>query len=308
MIRGLDLVRSWDIPKRYLSIVLYDGREGGLQSKKELSRLGIEAKINFQTHATVYGMVPESNINITGLTRDVMCFLSTSYTYWAGNVIYNRIVIDAGYEGKHAIIYDGNIEEATPNLDSADFNIFLKCSSYQNYFNRDVKSINKDGEATVNEIARKIAKEMGDVVVVGELPDSYKVVDFNMQDTNPINQIRYLASQSDTNIYLENNRLYLKEKDKENPSVGKIIIDSSQIIGAPIPTNRGCRVKIRMNPNVVCGAKVELKSSRFDTINWDGYYLASYSHTGETKGRAWFTTLELTRTKIFEKVEGGDNG
>lgn len=308
MIRSLDLVkkRSWDIPKRYLQITLYDAREGGYQSKKVLSELGIEAKVLFSTQSTVFGMVPQATIVITGLTRDKMSFLSTSYQYWTEHPIFNRIVIDGGYEGQHGILFDGNITECIPNLDNADYNITLKCVSMYNTFNNAIASVNVNGLATVNEIARKIASKMinskgetGGIVVVSSISDEYKVADFNMPETSPINQMRHLASMSGVNIYVENDRMYIKENDAPHNGIGTFNIDPSMIVGTVVPTDKGCVVKIRMNPYVACGMNVNLKTYRFPLINGNKYWLASYNHTGDTKGRNWITTLELTRMNMY---------
>ena len=292
------MARGWDVPKRYINLSLYDGRSGGLESTKVLAQAGIEAKISFSCQSTVYGMTPQANVNIVGLTRDAMGFLASSYTFWTQNVIHNRIVIDAGYEGQHGIVYDGTIIEGIPNLESADFNISLKCMSYQNAFNENISSISKK-DTDAKDIAGDIASELG-VQLVSTPNGEYKLDEYNFQDTDPINQMRYLSKVTGLDIYVENDRMYMKEKGKKANGLSMFSITPDMIISAPLPTNRGCRVQIRMNPNVVCGMPVSLQSQRFPMLNGEDYFIASYLHAGETKGKKWITELELTRSNIYE--------
>lgn len=293
------MVRAWDVPKRYIKLSLYDGRSGGFNSTKILSEAGIDAKISFSTQATTFGTAAQANVNITGLTRETMGYLASSYTYWDKNAVSNRIVIDAGYENNHSIIYDGTVVEGIPDLGSADFNISLKCMSMQRAF-KQITSISEKGETDVRKIVDKIAKELN--VRVASFPSGeYKVTDFIMMDTSPFNQMRYLSKMTGLDIYVENQRMYVKESGKPAEGIGNFKITPDMIIGAPLPTDRGCRVQIRMNPYIRGGIEVSLESLRFPMLNTKegkNYFIASYSHSGETKGKKWITELELTRNNI----------
>lgn len=293
------MVRAWDVPKRYIRLDLYDGRNGGFNSTKILAQAGIDAKISFSTQSTTFGTAAQANVNIVGLTRDTMGYLASSYTYWDKNAVSNRIVIDAGYEGNHAIIYDGTVVEGIPNLDSADFNISLKCMSMQRAF-KQINSLTEKGEVDVKSLAEKIAKSME--VKLASFPEgNFKITDFIVTDTNPVNLMRYLAKATGLDMYVENRRMYVKKSGKAAENIGTLKITPDMIIGAPLPTDRGCRLQIRMNPYVKGGMKVALESKRFPILNTkegQNYFLASYSHSGETKGKKWITDLELTRTNI----------
>lgn len=296
------MARAWDVPKRYIRLSLYDGRSGGYNSTKVLSEAGIDAKISFSTQASTFGMSPEANVNIVGLKRDTMGYLSSSFTSWYKNAKDNRIVIDAGYEGNHAVIYDGSVIEGIPNLESADFNISLKCISLQNAYKK-VMSISEKEEVDAKEVAEKIAQQL-DVDLVSFPDGDYKVKDYVVNDVDPVNQMRYLSRETGLDMYVDNGRMYVKEQGKEAKGAGTFKITPDMIIGAPLPTNRGCRVQIRMNPYVKGGMKVTLESKRFPMLSTDKngtYFIASYSHAGETKGKKWLTDIELTRTNILEK-------
>lgn len=298
MTRSLGLVRGWDIPKRHLSLTLYDGRAGGVKSKKTLSFVDDYARVSFQTQASVNGLAPSANINITGLLRETMGYLATSYTSWTENKILNRIVLDAGYDNEHGIVFDGEIIEAIPSLDTADFNISLKCQSLYNQLTGKISSISKEDEVDAKEVAQKIADDM-EVQLVYYPEKEYKV-NYTMSDASPVNQMRNLAKMTGLDVYVENGRMYVKEPSKAVSKLPKLVIDGSNIIGAPMPDALGCRVQIRMNPNLRSGMPVSLSSSRFPMLNSDDYFLNTYHHVGETKGKKWFSEVVLVRTKIWQ--------
>lgn len=293
------MAREWDIPKRYLRLYLYDGRHGGLESTTALSFLNENARISFQTATAAAELSPSATINIGGLLRDKMGYLATSYTSWLEQSIQNRIVIDAGYNGQHGVLFDGNVIEAIPSLDSADFNISLKCQSEANYLQKNIASITKEGEATVKEIAEKIAKEL-EVKLIYYPDKDYKVNNYSLSDASLVTQMRYLSKISGLEIYCDKKRMYVKEPLK--PIKGKsLVINSNNIIGAPRPDAMGCRVQIRMTPNIQSGMPASLESLRFPILNSENYYVQQYNHTGETKGNKWFTEVDLVRSKIWQQ-------
>lgn len=297
------MARAWDVPKRYINVSLFDGREGGVQSNKLLSFLSDDAKISFQTDATVGYRSSEAVITITGLKRDTMGFLATSYTSWTGNEILNRIVLDAGYDNNHSIIFEGEVIDAIPSLETADFSISLKCRALYYALTGEIMSVAKKGEVSVKEIAQDIANKMsseGQSVGLVYYPKSdYKVTDYSMSDASPYDQMRNLAKETGLDIYVENNRMYVKEQGKSADGLGVLIIDSSNIIGAPMPDNMGCRVQIRMNCNVKCGMTAKVNSLRFPQLNDKDLFVSEYHHVGETKGKKWFTEVVLVRNYLW---------
>lgn len=292
------MARGWDIPKRHLSLTLYDGRAGGVKSKKTLSFVDDYAKVSFQTQSSVNGLAPSANINITGLLRDTMGYLATSYTSWTENKILNRIVLDAGYSNEHGVIFDGEIIEAMPSLDTADFSISLKCQSLYSQLTGNISSISKEDEVDAKEVAENIASDMGVELVY--YPEEEFKVNYTMSDASPVNQMRNLSKMTGLDVYVENGRMYVKEPAKAVEKLPKLVVDSSNIIGAPMPDALGCRVQIRMNPNLRSGMPVSLNSKRFPILNSDDYFLNTYHHVGETKGKKWFSEIILVRTKIWQ--------
>lgn len=302
MTRSFILAKQWSIPKRFLSLTLFDGREGGVNSNKVLSWADINANVSFSTSASVYGMASEANITISGLTLDKMVYLSTSYTSWTENPIFNDVEIDAGYEGKHGLIYKGTIIEGKPNLNQANFSISLKCFSLYNTRVRDIVSLSYKGEKKVTEIVDEIADMIGFSPVYNESVRDEKINDYSLTDSSPEDHMKYIAKITGLDVFADKGRVVVKKKGESIEAFNKLKLDDTNIIGAPEPTPVGCNVTIKMDSSVCGGQAVELKSRRFPTLDSDKYFVSTYYHSGETKGNKWTTHLNLVRENIYESA------
>lgn len=299
MIRSFALDSNWRIPKRYLEIKLFDGRDSvDLREKKLLSWLDVDTNVSFSTSASAYGMASQANVTIIGLKPETMAYLSTSYRYWTENPIYNDIEIDAGYENQHGMIYKGSIIEGISDLNSANFSISLKCISLYRQRQEEIISLTYK-EIKVSQLIKDLAEKMGAAPVYTKAVADIIVKDYYLLNTSPEEHIRYLAKITGLNVFFDRNRLIAKKPDEAIDAFNFLELNSDRIIGAPTPTAQGCNVSIRMNPNVIAGQPVKLDSLRFPSMNGD-YVIGTYNHTGETKGAKWTTNLQLIRKSIYE--------
>lgn len=291
----------WSVDKRYLSLELYSASDNNSVEKSNktvFSLLDINSKITFKTTNSVSGGFSEANITINGLNPDKMAYLASISTQWLATAEKNKISIDAGYEQSgHNIIFQGILTEAIPNLDSANYSITLKAQSM--FFDQlnNIKSYSFQGDIKASEIANQFAKDLGFVFVNSLKNDNITVSNYQTKDKSITENIRYLASITGLDVFVENNRLYIKESGVglDNSKVPVLTVDSSNMIGSPKITPQGVNVKIRLNPQVITGQIVEVKSVRFETINTQKFVLQSVSYTGDTKGNDWTTHLTLIR-------------
>lgn len=286
---------SWSIPERYCKLSLYRGQASG---KDILARLTKNARISFNTSETVSGAINEAVIEIGGLDRNTMGYLSTSYSQWNVNPIRNEIIIDAGYGNRHGIVFDGDIIEASPNLDSADFSIRLRALSYYEAMVENVYNVSFQGSYPVSEIASQIASQAG-LGFVNALNKEVYVNDYNYPNANLQSQMRYLAQVANIDVYTQGDKLVIKDSGGVIGQFPAISITTDDIIGSPDPNPMGCTVKIRMNPSLRTGQRVKLTSKRFNILNSDKYVIQTISHSGDTKGSKWFTTVTLIREDIY---------
>ena len=285
------------IPKRYMKLQLFNNNK---KNKIVFANWDITNKVVFNTSDSVTGGYNEASITMTGLSPDIMGYIASTSTQWLRSAQDNTIIIDAGYEDKHNILFSGTIVEAKPNIDTANYSLQIKAQTGFFQMINDVKSYSFPGTKKASEIANTFAKDLG-FVFVNSLTKDVDVTDFACQDKPIVQCVRYLAQVTGLDVYISNNRLYIKESGKalKQSTVPTFIVDSSNMIGSPKMTPQGIEVNILMNPAVISGQQVEIKSERFDTISSQKYTLQSCSHAGDTRGTDWMTHLILIREDLY---------
>jgi hypothetical protein len=288
---------EWKIPKRYFKLNLFNDEK---ENRTTFADWDITNKVLFNTSDSVSGGFSEANIVLTGLTPEIMGYLASTSTQWLATAVNNKIVIDAGYENQHNIIFSGTIVEAKPNVDSANYTLTLKAQSM--FFNmlNNTKSYSFSGVKKASEIANTFAQDLG-FVFINSLDKDVDVTDYNLADHSIQANIRYLAQITGLDVYTNNNRLYIKESGKaiNSSTVPELTVDSSNMLGSPKITPQGVEVNIKMDPSVITGQKVKIVSERFDIINTQKYILQSINFSGDTRGADWMTHLVLIREDLF---------
>lgn len=288
------MASNWIIPKRYLRLKLFSGRRE-LKETKLLSDLDINTKVTFEVNATIGGASNSANIVISGLTRDKMSTLATTFTNWQDYQVQGAIVLDVGYENIHGVVFDGGIFAGAPNLDSANYSIRLQCQEAWYETTNSIFQYSFPNGTPVSEIASEIAAD-GKYVFVNELEDDVLLDNVVLPEDSLFQQIRKLAQISDCSIWIQSGRLYIKNNGISKEEKSNFVIDINNMIGVPEPTTIGCKVRIRLNPSVYIGQRVTLNSIKFPSVNSSDWIIQQISHSGDTKGNKWQTDLLLARS------------
>lgn len=289
---------AWGIPLRSFRLRLFDGRKT-LTENRVLSDLDIRAKVSFNTTESVSGAVSEANIIINGLTRDKMTFLSTTSMIWAQPRIQNEIIIEAGYEGQSGIIFSGNIIQAVPSLDNADYSITIKALSSFNIMLDVIKSYSFKGSVSVSEIAGTFAQDTGLILKDGIKDPTLRVSDFSTHNKSVIENIRILSRIAGVNIWASKGCLNMARIGESIGNSRGYTVNSKNMIGSPQPTDSGCKVKVRLDPSLQTGTAVKLESLKFPELNEEEYILQTLFYSGDTKGGDWSATLNLVKKGII---------
>jgi hypothetical protein len=281
---------NWDVPKRYLRMTLYRGdKNAGVMNK-----LTEEVGVKLNTSESVSGALNEANITINGLLVENMFYLATSTTQWIQNWIQNRIVINAGYYGQSGIIFDGVVFSAKPNLERADYGITLKCMSMFSDLTEN-KSYSFAGQIPVSQIAQKLAADMGLKFVDEVKDDSIVINNYTLRDQNAVNGLRLLSQMTGLDIYSSGNRVYMKKRGESISSARANTITTQDIIGVPEPTDTGVIINVRLNPGIRTGQAVFVDSLKYPQLKSYKFFLSTLSHVADTRGRDWYTRLNLTK-------------
>ena len=83
------------------------------------------------------------------------------------------------------------------------------------------------------------------------------------------------------------------------------VSEKSGMIGVPHPISDGIEVTTILNTKVNIGDKIYLESKRMPIIN-GYYYITSFNHTGELRGKTWQTTLKCLPNEVAPiKIDEG---
>lgn len=287
------------IPDRYFKCILYAGRGNKYRENQVLSKLNIDTKISFNINNTVSGAMQEANINITGLKVETMSYLSTSFSPWIREPVQNKIELYAGYENRNGLIFSGNIIDAIPNFDNAEYNIQLKAITAFPVLLNTIKSYSFEGEQDLIYILEQINKDL-QFTFVKSLNKQYKVYNYCYNNTSIINHLRNLADITNTNIYIDTERLIVSELNEPVKQYRKIKLDLTNIVGAIKPNMLGCELDIKMNTTLRTGQEVEINSLIFPQLNKTTFIIQTIGHIGDTKSNTWITHLQLLKKENYE--------
>lgn len=290
---------EWTIPKRYLSLTLYDGRVKKTD-KKVLSRLTAFNHIVGDISATVSGASAEANFTIYGLKVDTMAYLSTSYSTWVVNQIQNEIKLDIGYENNHAVMFNGYIIEAVPNFSNENYSIKLKCLGMFPSMLNEIESLSFAGNHKVKEIAGAIASKLGFTLMTGNI-DDYTINDYSVSNQPLVNHLRILSEMSRLDCYIDNERVVVKKSGEALKALSTFKANAKNMIGTPRPTNEGTIVKVRMNPSLRSGQAVTIDSKKFPQMKQAKYNIQTIGTSFNTYGEDWSNELTLVSEYLYRE-------
>lgn len=284
--------RTWDVPKRYLRLYVY--QQG---KNKPLWTLTEDTRVQANTVAAVEGAMTEANIVISGLKVGQMFALATNSTQWVRNWVQNRIVIEAGTYEKHSQIFTGTIMEAKPQLLNADYTITIKAIT--GFFSMTKPtSYSFPGPTPVATIAKRVAADNGLTFVDALKNDSITITDFTAQDSNMQEILRALSQAASVDLYEDMGRLVLKAWGEPAPGYKTQVITSDMLVGIPEPNQFGCKIQTLLNAGPRLGQTIKLDSVKYPEFKTYELYLQTKSHSLDTFGADWYTTYELVRTGL----------
>lgn len=241
-------------------------------------------KIEFNITKSINASGGEAVISIWGLIPDDIAFLSTNYIKSTSTLNQSLISLFGGYKENKTLLFNGNIVNALPNLTNQDYNIELKAiNAISNSQNSSPISIKN---ASLKSVCQRIANELNlilkyDDSIVKNLGDySY----FGTAFAQILNLRSYYPNE--INIFINDNFLVVQKQSFLEK--GKIILINSKtgLIGTPVPTSTGCKIKTLLNPSLQVGNIIKLESKKIPQLN-GLYKILELKHNGSNRGDVW---------------------
>lgn len=299
---------NWSVPRRYLRLTLFKGDKLQNKDVEVLTWVNENARVSFNSSESVAGSMAEANINIVGLTKENMAYIATSFNVWRGSYIFNTLQIDAGYYDNHSVIFEGNITEATPNLNGAEYSIQIKAVQSFDLYDKTI-SISKEGTVPLRSVVQELADFAGWKLVY-DVKEELFVENVSISNKTPmaimtdIIQMGCVDEKGDfkkVNLWANSDTLYVALEQETLSSVKPIVVNKYNMVGVPQITQFGVNVDVRLNGSYRTGQQVILESDKFPIINSKDYKLLLISHTFDTKSADWKTHLVLQRKDIFTR-------
>lgn len=244
---------------------------------------------------------------------------------------FNRVVINAGYDGNVGTIFDGQIKQVRRGRESqVDTFLDITGADGDSAYNFSMLAMSlAAGENTPANSVEQIVARMGKYSV----SQGYKP-DFS---TNPLprgkvmygmarDELRKVGLNTQTSWSIQDGKLtfvpltsYIEQGDIP------VLTSATGMIGLPEQTQNGIRIKVLLNADLKIGQAVKLDNasiqqyryslafneqvsnqtnSAFIKTQSDGlYYVMLAEHSGDTRGQPWYT--DLTCLAIDASIKPG---
>lgn len=148
-----------------------------------------------------------------------------------------KIVVTAGYGNNVGTIFDGRVEQVLPEWSGVDKKVVILASEVGNKLRtKKIKKTYKANTKTdfiIRDIARQIGLKVGDVTPTRNINQGKG----RTVDGIGYTEIRKLAHESNSKVFIKNGKLYVRPAGKTDKS-GVVLNEKSGLIGSPTREER----------------------------------------------------------------------
>lgn len=226
----------------------------------------------------------QANVSLWGLIPDDIAFLSTNYIKGGGVLNPSFISISAGFKDNKSVIFNGNIVNVKPNLNTSDYNVELQC------INAIAPNSQENSKSIKNATLRAVCQNLANTLKLILKYDN--TINKNLGDYsyigNPLTELISLRNYfpDEVDIFISDNFLMVQKKEVLNKGLGRLINSKTGLLGSPVPTATGCKFNTILNPAYKCGDVVRLESKKIPQLN-AFYRIIELKHSGSNRSDQW---------------------
>lgn len=231
---------------------------------------------------------------------------------------FSRVVVQAGYEGNYAVIFDGEIKQVRRGRESqTDTYLDIAAADGDSAYNYSLlaMSLAAGNTSPANQVEQMIKGMASNGITQGYTPNL---------STNALprgkaiygmakDELRKIAKTTQTSWSIQDGKVNLVPLTAYMPGEIPVLTSDTGMIGLPEQTQNGIKIKILLNPNIKIGQAVKLdnasiqqyrynlalnqqaqneSTSIYNKTDSDGlYYVMIADHNGDTRGNDWYTDL-----------------
>lgn len=303
--------------KRTCNLIVSDAAGSGL----DLSNL----TINFAIKKTDGQSPNTASIKVYNLSDETAKQIQKEFT---------RVVLQAGYESNHGIVFDGNVKAVTLGRENVvDSYIDIQAADGDEGYNFSVVNATLSAGATQRDQIKETAKAMKQFgVAEGHVDDATdtpplprgKVMYGNARKYN-----RQSAQSTGCSWSIQNGRVQVVALKGVLPNTAVQLNSRSGLVGTPEQTSDGIKFRCLINPAIVVGGAIQInerdiQAAKLDDnasgqpdsaekkepveITADGFYrVVSLDIAGNSRGNDWYidgVCVPLGDTPDGKKVTG----
>lgn len=226
---------------------------------------------------------------------------------------FSRVVLQAGYEAKLGVIFDGNIKQVRFGRENGtDTYIDIAAGDGDDAYNYAVVNTTLAAGASQRDQINAAASPMSERGVkpgyIGETGET-KLARGKVMYGMARDYMRQSAEASDTTWSIQDGKLQFVPNTGVLPNQAVVLNSKTGLVGQPEQTNDGIKARCLLNPMLKIGGKVQInekdvaQAKLADTskdaqankpadIAADGFYrLLVVEHSGDTRGNDWYSDL-----------------
>lgn len=231
---------------------------------------------------------------------------------------FSRVVVQAGYEGNYAVIFDGEIKQVRRGRESQmDTYIDISAADGDSAYNYSVLAMSLAAGATspANQVEQIVQGMASNGITKGYTPD---LSTNNLPRGKAIygmakDELRKVAKTTQTSWSIQDGKVNLVPLTAYMPGEIPVITSKTGMVGLPEQTQNGIKIKLLLNPNIKIGQAIKLDNASiqqyrynlalnqqaqneattlYNKLDDDGlYYVMIADHNGDTRGNDWYTDI-----------------
>lgn len=232
----------------------------------------------------------EAEITIANIDKQTQDYLLTETSPYNLNRTPKSVTVSAGRQSYGtSVIYTGNIVTSRVTQ-PPDIGIVLKCLT-GNFFKSTVISRGLAGQTKLSQIVKGIANDLN-------LLPNFQATDKNISNYNfsgaALKQVDLLNTFGNTNAFIDNNTLYVKNAAVPLTGVIKVLNAQTGMIGIPEFTEWGLKVKFLIDNQTTIGGGLRITSQVYPAIN-GLYVIYKLGFDIATRDTPFYYTAEARR-------------
>ena len=205
----------------------------------------------------------DATVKITNLDRATRDFILTESTPFRQGMVNQKVIVSAGRKSTgYAVVFVGDVFRSTISQ-PPDIGLTIKCMT--GFSSQGVMVSNPQGEETqVSAIVTKAASNLG-LKLVNESTDK-KIANYSYNGS-AFNEVGELNKLGDYNVYIDDDKLVIKDKGKPLSGATPFLSQTTGMIGIPEITEFGVRVKCLFDNNIKVGCAITVQSILNPAVN-----------------------------------------